>query len=163
MAQKLRRCIHRRKLDICAVINAVGVWFFSIKTNRYLYLLRNDGKNPHTWGLPGGKSETNETLFETIHRECSEELGSYPDPIKLIPIEQFTSLDQKFTYHTFFCLVEDELDQPLEAEQESDTKSTVLNDLQSRVADLFGPLLKISFDRLFWIHSASFAKQPSKA
>ncbi|MEK9698841.1 MAG: NUDIX hydrolase [Candidatus Poseidoniales archaeon] len=90
------------------VINAVGVWFYSIKTNRYLYLLRNDGKNPHTWGLPGGKSEDKETLYETIHRECTEELGNWPEPIKLVPIEQFTSPDSKFTYHTFFCLIDDE-------------------------------------------------------
>lgn len=90
------------------MINAVGVWFYSIKTGRYLYLLRNDGKNPHTWGLPGGKCEQNETLYETLHRECSEELGHWPEPIKLVPIEQFTSPDQKFVYNTFFCLVDDE-------------------------------------------------------
>ena len=90
------------------MINAIGVWFYSVKTDRYLYLLRNDTKNPFTWGLPGGKSESNETLYDTIHRECSEEIGFWPDPIKLVPIEQFTSPDQKFTYHTFFCLVDDE-------------------------------------------------------
>lgn len=89
-------------------MNAVGIWFYSIKTDRYLYLLRNDGKNPDTWGLPGGKSEANETLFETLNRECSEELGFFPEHIKLVPIEKFTSPDNKFCYHTFFCVVDDE-------------------------------------------------------
>ena len=90
------------------MIDAVGVWFYSVTTDRYLYLLRNDNKNPYTWGLPGGKVESNETLYEAIHRECSEELGSWPEPIKMVPIEKFTSPDLKFCYHTFFCLVSDE-------------------------------------------------------
>lgn len=90
------------------MIDAVGVWFYSIKTNRYLYLLRNDHKNPNTWGLPGGKVEPNETLYEAMHRECYEELGFWPDSIKVYPIEKFTSQDQHFNYHTFFCSVNDE-------------------------------------------------------
>lgn len=90
------------------MIHAVGVWFYSIKTDRYLYLLRNDQKNPYTWGLPGGKVENNETLYEALVRECNEELGSWPDPIKLVPVEKFTSADNKFSYNTFFCLLEDE-------------------------------------------------------
>jgi 8-oxo-dGTP pyrophosphatase MutT (NUDIX family) len=90
------------------VINAVGVWFYSIATNRYLYLMRNDPKHPNTWGLPGGKCEAGETLMTTIRRECAEELGSMPEYIKLSPIEKFTSPDMKFCYHTFFCLIEKE-------------------------------------------------------
>jgi len=51
-------------------INAVGVWFYAVNTQRYLYLLRNDIKNPGSWGLPGGKVESNETLMDGIVREC---------------------------------------------------------------------------------------------
>jgi len=90
------------------VIDAVGIWFYSAKTDRYLFLMRNDSKNPNTWGLPGGKKEGSETLIDTIHRECSEELGFFPEHIKLVPIEKFTSPDNKFCYHTFFCVVTDE-------------------------------------------------------
>jgi 8-oxo-dGTP pyrophosphatase MutT (NUDIX family) len=89
-------------------LNAVGVWFYSVSTDRYLYLLRNDDRNPGTWGLPGGKSKSNETLMETIRRECIEELGFWPQEIKLVPIEKFTSPDERFHYHTFFCSVSDE-------------------------------------------------------
>lgn len=89
-------------------MNAVGVWFYSIETNRYLYLLRNDRRNAGTWGLPGGKSGQNETLIETIQRECEEELGYWPDLVKLVPIEKFTSTDGNFCYHTFFCVVANE-------------------------------------------------------
>ena len=95
-------------MEFSSVIDAVGIWFYSIKTNRYLYLLRNDSKNPNTWGLPGGKSEHNESLMTTIYRECAEELGRVPEYIKLVPIEKFTSPDEKFSYHTFFCVIEKE-------------------------------------------------------
>jgi 8-oxo-dGTP pyrophosphatase MutT (NUDIX family) len=39
-------------------LTAVGVWFRSRDTGRYLYLLRNDIKHPGTWALPGGKLES---------------------------------------------------------------------------------------------------------
>jgi hypothetical protein len=32
----------------------------------------------------------------------------WPDVIKLVPIEKFTSIDNHFSYHTFFCLVDEE-------------------------------------------------------
>jgi 8-oxo-dGTP pyrophosphatase MutT (NUDIX family) len=89
-------------------VNAVGIFFYSVSTNRYLYLLRDDPKHPDTWGLPGGKCETGESLLTTIYRECQEELGKMPQYIRLVPIEQFTSADNGFHYHTFFCLVEKE-------------------------------------------------------
>lgn len=89
-------------------MTAVGVWFYSFQTQRYLYLMRNDVKYPMTWGLPGGKSEPGETLMDTIVRECQEELGSMPDYMRLVPLEQFTSADNAFVYHTFFCCVADE-------------------------------------------------------
>lgn len=89
-------------------VNAVGVWFYCISTQRYLYLMRNDSKHPNTWGLPGGKIEFGETLIEAIKRECQEELGIMPNYLKLVPVEQFTSADLGFVYHTFFCSIEQE-------------------------------------------------------
>lgn len=88
-----------------STLNAVGVWFYSLDTRRYLFLLRNDAKNPSTWGLPGGKSEPGETLMEAMQRECQEEIGGIPDYIKMVPLEKFTSPDGSFIYHTFFCCV----------------------------------------------------------
>jgi 8-oxo-dGTP pyrophosphatase MutT (NUDIX family) len=107
MAPQLRRTLSGGQLET-GIVNAVGVWFFSTSTKRYLYLLRNDPKHPPSWGLPGGKVETGETLLDAINRECDEELGSVPAYLKLIPIEQFTSTDQKFCYHTFFATVVNE-------------------------------------------------------
>lgn len=91
-----------------SVVNAVGVWFYSLATQRYLYLMRNDARHPNTWGLAGGKIESGETLMAAIERECSEELGFMPIYVKLVPVEKFTSADGGFVYHTFFCSVEQE-------------------------------------------------------
>ena len=71
-------------------VNAVGVWFYSIATQRYLYLMRDDPKHPNVWGLPGGKIESGETIIDAIQRECQEELGAMPEYIRLVPLEKFT-------------------------------------------------------------------------
>ena len=85
---------------------SAGVFFYSSKTQRFLYLLRTDTRNPGNWGIPGGKIENGETLFEGIARECEEEIGMFPSDAKLVPIQKF--INNNFTYHTFFCEVTDE-------------------------------------------------------
>ena len=89
-------------------MKAVGVWFRSSATGRYLYLLRNDTRHPGSWGLPGGKVESNETLLGAMERECIEELGSMPEYQRLVPLEKFTSSDGQFEYNTWVCVVADE-------------------------------------------------------
>jgi 8-oxo-dGTP pyrophosphatase MutT (NUDIX family) len=86
----------------------VGVWFRSSATGRYLYLLRNDTRHPGSWGLPGGKVETGETLLGSMERECVEELGSMPEYQRLVPLEKFTSADGQFEYNTWVCVVANE-------------------------------------------------------
>jgi len=98
------------------ILNATGIWFYSKSTGRYLYLLRNDHKHPGTWGLPGGKVESGESLLDAITRECTEELGEFPVTEKIMPIEQFTSADNRFIYHTFFGVVNDEFVPTLNSE-----------------------------------------------
>lgn len=84
---------------------SAGIFFYSKNTDRFLYLLRTDSKNPGNWGIPGGKIEKGETLLEGLERECNEEIGFWPTS-KLIPIQKFVNND--FVYHTFFCEVADE-------------------------------------------------------
>ena len=85
---------------------SAGVFFYSTKTDRFLYLLRTDSKNPGNWGIPGGRIEEGETLLEGVMRECEEEIGLFPVDAKLIPIQKF--VNHNFTYHTFFCEIENE-------------------------------------------------------
>jgi 8-oxo-dGTP pyrophosphatase MutT (NUDIX family) len=82
---------------------SAGIFFYSNITNRFLYLLRTDSKNPGNWGIPGGKIEKEETLLEGLERECVEEIGFWPNAGKLIPIQKF--VNNSFVYHTFFCEV----------------------------------------------------------
>lgn len=98
------------------VVNAVGVWFYSTTTHRYLYLMRNDPRHPGSWALPGGKIEPGETLISAMQRECEEELGFMPEYTKLMPLEKFTSADQGFVYNTFFCAVDCEFQPKLNHE-----------------------------------------------
>lgn len=85
---------------------SAGIFFYSINTKRFLYLLRNENKKPDTWGIPGGKIKNNETLLDGLERECIEEINYFPKNGKLVPIQKFNN--NTFTYHTFFCAIETE-------------------------------------------------------
>lgn len=82
---------------------SAGLFFYCKTTNRFLYLLRADN---YSWGVPGGKLEKDESILEGLERECMEEIGYFPKQAKLIPLQKF--VNNTFTYHTFFCTVEEE-------------------------------------------------------
>jgi 8-oxo-dGTP pyrophosphatase MutT (NUDIX family) len=84
---------------------ASGIFFYSTTTDRFLFLLRTDSKNP-SWSIPGGTIDEGETLFDGLKRECFEEMEFDIENLKLIPIQKFTN--NNFVYHTFFCEVEHE-------------------------------------------------------
>jgi 8-oxo-dGTP pyrophosphatase MutT (NUDIX family) len=56
----------------------------------------------------GGKIERNETVLEGLMREIKEEIGGEIKDAKIVPIEQYTSDNGKFVYHTFFIKVDEE-------------------------------------------------------
>ena len=107
MDKELSRGVSGRNM-VAGSVKAAGVWFLAQQTGRYLYLLRNDLKHPGAWGLPGGKIEPNETLLGGMERECTEELGLFPEYKQMMPLEKFTSADGVFEYHTWVCVVEQE-------------------------------------------------------
>ena len=90
------------------MIKAAGALFVSKSTGRYLFLLRDDDTHANTWGLVGGRVENNETIIDCLHREINEEMGNITNIIKIIPLDLYTSQDEKFEYHTFACIVNDE-------------------------------------------------------
>ena len=89
-------------------IESCGALIYCRATNRYLFLLRALSKHKNSWGIVGGKVEPGETVVEALHREILEELGGEIAQAKLRPIEKFTSDNQKFFYHTFMIVVDDE-------------------------------------------------------
>lgn len=91
-----------------SINNSCGALIYCTATNRYLFLLRNGGKFPSTWGIAGGKIEQGETIEQGLNREILEELGGEIRGAKILPIEQYTSNNNKFIYHTFLIKVEEE-------------------------------------------------------
>ncbi len=84
-----------------------GAIIYTLDTQRFLFLHRTNGKTNRTWGLVGGTNEGTETPWEGLKREIDEEIGSI-DIKKTIPLETFVSNDQKFKFHTYLCVVENE-------------------------------------------------------
>lgn len=85
-----------------------GALFYTLDTNRFLFLHRAQGKRANLWGLVGGTNEGLETPWEGLRREIQEEIGVMPDIKKTLPLESFISTDEKFYFHTYLCLIEHE-------------------------------------------------------
>ena len=85
-----------------------GALFYTLSTNRFLFLYRKNGRKSNLWGIVGGTNETSETPWEGLQREIVEEIGKIPNIIKNIPLETFISNDQKFKFHTYLCIIEEE-------------------------------------------------------
>lgn len=85
-----------------------GALFYAINTKRFLFLQRNDNKTKGQWGLVGGKNKLHELAFDGLKREIVEEIGFSPNFKKVIPLELFTSNDQKFFFNTFVIAVGEE-------------------------------------------------------
>jgi len=85
-----------------------GALFYARNTKRFLFLERTKTKTAGQWGLVGGMAEGNETPWTALEREISEEVGKTPTIKKVIPLEMFTSNDQKFFFHTYLIAIESE-------------------------------------------------------
>ena len=85
-----------------------GALFYSTSTKRFLFLQRTSEKTKGMWGLVGGRAKYTESAFEGLKREIQEEVGNTPSFKKVIPLELFTSNDQKFFFHTYLVAVVDE-------------------------------------------------------
>jgi 8-oxo-dGTP pyrophosphatase MutT (NUDIX family) len=86
-----------------------GGLFLAKDTKRFLLLLRTHGKTAGTWGLVGGRKEPcDSTAVEALTREISEEVGKTPIIRKIVPLELFTSNDQKFQYNTYVLIIDKE-------------------------------------------------------
>jgi 8-oxo-dGTP pyrophosphatase MutT (NUDIX family) len=85
-----------------------GALFYAIDTKRFLFLQRNEERTRNMWGLVGGRMRYTESAFEGLKREIQEEISYSKDFKKVIPLELFTSNDQKFFFHTYVVCVNEE-------------------------------------------------------
>jgi len=88
-------------------IKCSGAFIYCINTERFLFLYRKKSKTSIVWGLVGGTNEKDESLGNGLLREIHEEIGEV-DIKKIIPLETFSSNDNKFFYYTYICIVENE-------------------------------------------------------
>ena len=96
-----------------------GALFYAVNTKRFLFLQRTDGKTRGMWGLAGGQAKFKESAFEGLKREITEEVGQLPAFKKVIPLELFTSNDQKFFFNTYVVAVQEEFLPKLNEEHNS--------------------------------------------
>ena len=85
-----------------------GALFYAKSTKRFLLLQKAEGKHVNTWGLVGGTNNEDETAWQGLQREITEEIGTVPNILKTIPIETFVSNDSVFNFHTYLCVVDTE-------------------------------------------------------
>jgi 8-oxo-dGTP pyrophosphatase MutT (NUDIX family) len=90
---------------VSGLINSVGALFYCSGTDRYLFLLRNQTSYSGTWGLVGGKINSDETIGDALKREIAEEIGFTVTTEKIIPIDLFTSDNKQFRYNTYVIVV----------------------------------------------------------
>ena len=99
-------------------ITCSGALFYTLDTNRFLFLHRTQGKRANLWGLVGGTNEGTETPWEGLRREIEEEIGFLPDIKKTLPLESFISSDNLFYFHTYLCVVKEEFIPKLNSEHD---------------------------------------------
>lgn len=85
-----------------------GALIYSLKSKRFLLLHRTQSKQKNVWGLVGGTNGKNERPWPALQREIIEEVGELPNIVKTIPLETFVSTDEKFSFHTYLVVVNDE-------------------------------------------------------
>tara|TARA_B100000900_G_scaffold416271_1_gene450840 strand:+ start:7419 stop:7856 length:438 start_codon:yes stop_codon:yes gene_type:complete len=85
-----------------------GALFYTLDTQRFLFLHRTQSRQSDVWGLVGGTNESEEIPYKALLREIKEEVGDTPEIIKSIPLETFVSNDEKFNFHTYLCVIKEE-------------------------------------------------------
>ena len=101
------------------MLRAAGIIFLAKKTGRVLLNLRSDNvPKPSTLGFFGGKMNNDENLNTGLSREITEEIGFIPTFIKSIPIDVYSSPDNRFQYYSYIVIVEDEFIPQLNAESD---------------------------------------------
>ncbi len=88
-----------------------GAYIQAEDTGRVLLLLRSSAVNePHTWGIPGGAIDQDESPAGAVRREIQEELGG-PVSSEMYPLPAFSK--GSFIYHNHLAMVPEEFEPTL--------------------------------------------------
>lgn len=126
---------------------AVGALIKSRKTNRCLFLMRNERSYNGQFGLVGGKVKKDETIIEGLCREINEEIGFMPEIEKMARFTEFLSEDKEFGYLSAVIVVKDEFVPNLNKESSGYAWVSLRNlpkPMHPRVKDLFKSDIVIS-------------------
>ena len=74
-----------------------------IKNSEVFVTKRGYGDFKGKWEFPGGKLESNESIFDCIKREIKEELDADVSPIKLIKTVEYDYPKFHATIHLILC------------------------------------------------------------
>lgn len=103
---------------------------------------------PNFWSITGGGTDVGETTYDTVIRECKEELGISVNPDKL---ELMLSIKRKSDFVDIWLLnynakLEDLI---MQEEEVSDIKWVTIEDIKKMMKDgLFAPNIELYFDTL---------------
>lgn len=109
--------LHTKIIISMKEIVCSGALVYALDTKRFLFLHRANGKRANVWGLVGGTNEDQETPWEGLRREITEEVGDI-DIRKTIPLETFVSNDEHFHFHTYLCVIKEEFIPTLNSEHD---------------------------------------------
>lgn len=93
---------------MAASVISCGALIYCTSTDRYLFLLRSMGRYTNTWGLVGGKVDSNENIRQALIREMQEELGGEIKDAQYMSVDKYESKNKDFAYYTFLIKVEEE-------------------------------------------------------
>ncbi len=93
---------------MAASVISCGALIYCTSTDRYLFLLRSMGRYTNTWGLVGGKVDSNENIRQALIREMQEELGGEIKGAQYMSVDKYESKNKDFAYYTFLIKVEEE-------------------------------------------------------
>ena len=134
---------------------AMHVW---IKNNdgKYLIQKRSETKKvlPNFWSITGGGTDAGETTYDTLIRECKEELNI---DVNIDNVELMLSLKRENDFLDVWLLKEDNIKLEnliLQEEEVSDVKWATEYEIKEMIANgIFSPNIEIYFDTFLKMQS----------
>ncbi|MFC1879458.1 NUDIX domain-containing protein [Chloroflexota bacterium] len=131
---QLRKLVGDKKVIITSARAVVRDSF-----GRVLFIRRSDN---HTWGMPAGSQEVNESILECLFREVKEETGLDVISAKPMAIYSNLSIETAFgdPYQVFvlqFLVDEWEGDLVTETDETIDARFFYLNDLPAEIPEFY--------------------------